>query len=95
MPPAASPLPPAQLSTLVLAEHKGGALQPNTLHTLTAARALGGPVTVLVAGQGIGPVAEAASRAEGVAGVLAADDPCLAHGLAEPTAALLAVVEQK
>lgn len=83
------------LSTLVLAEHKGGALQPNTLHTLTAARALGGPVTVLVAGHGIGPVAEAAAKAEGVSGVLTADDPSLAHGLAEPAAALLAAVEQR
>lgn len=90
------PLPTApQLSTLVLAEHKGGALQPNTLHVLTAARALGGPVTVLVAGHGIGPVAEAAAKAEGVSGVLTADDPCLAHGLAEPAAALLATVEQR
>lgn len=79
----------------MLAEHKGGALQPNTLHVLTAARALGGPVTVLVAGHGIGPVAEAAAKAEGVSGVLTADDPCLAHGLAEPAAALLATVEQR
>ncbi len=79
----------------MLAEHKGGALQPNTLHTLTAARALGGPVTVLVAGHGIGPVAEVAAKAEGVSSVLAADDPCLERGLAEPTAGLVAAVEQR
>ena len=84
-----------QLSTLVLAEHKSGVLQPNTLHTLTAARALGGPVTVLVAGHGIAAAAEAAAKAEGVASVLAADDPCLAHGLAEPAAALVVAVEQR
>lgn len=82
-----------QLSTLVLAEHKDGALQPNTLHALTAAKQLSGPVTVLVAGTSVGAAAEAAGQTEGVAGVLAADDPCLAHGLAEPIAALLAAVE--
>lgn len=50
---------------------------------------------MLVAGSGAGPVAEAASKAEGMAGVLAADDACLAHSLAEPTAALLAAVGSK
>ena len=84
-----------QISTLVLAEHKGGALQPNTLHTVTAAKQLGGPVTVLVAGDDIGAAAAAASQVEGVAGVLAAQDPCLARSLPEPTAALLAAVENK
>lgn len=84
-----------QLSTLVLAEHKSGALQPNTLHALTAANQLGGPITVLVAGDVVAAAAEAASRAVGVASVLAAEDPCLAHGLAEPTAALLAAVQAK
>ncbi|KAL4458179.1 hypothetical protein ABPG75_013044 [Micractinium tetrahymenae] len=85
------------LSTLVLAEHKGGALQPSTLHTVAAAAQLGGPLTLLVAGDAssAGAAAQAASRVAGVAAVLAAEDPCLAHGLAEPAAALLAAVERK
>jgi electron transfer flavoprotein alpha subunit len=78
------------LSTLVLAEQKAGVLHTNTLHAVTAARALGGPITVLVAGHGVGDAAAAAGRAAGVDAVLAADDACLARGLAEPVAALLA-----
>ncbi len=81
----------------MLGEHKGGALQPSTLHTVTAAAQLGGPVTVLVAGDAssAGAAAQAASHVAGVASVLAAADPCLAHGLAEPGAALLAAVGRK
>ncbi|KAL4435030.1 hypothetical protein ABPG77_003855 [Micractinium sp. CCAP 211/92] len=58
---------------------------------------LGGPVTVLVAGDAssAGAAAQAASHVAGVASVLAAEDPCLAHGLAEPDAALLAAVGRK
>jgi electron transfer flavoprotein alpha subunit len=86
-----------QLSILVLAEHKDGALLPNTLHTLTAAKQLGGPVTVLVAG-GVGSttaVAAAASKADGVTAVLTAEHSCLAHSLAEPAAGLLGAVQRR
>jgi electron transfer flavoprotein alpha subunit len=79
----------------VLAEHKSGQLQPNTLHTLTAAKQLGGRVTVLVAGDSPAEAAASASQAEGVSSVLTAEDPCLANGLAEPNAALLAAVQNK
>ena len=79
----------------MLAEHKGGQLQPNTLNTLTAARQMGGPVTMLVAGDRPAAAAAAASNAEGVASVLTAEDACLVHGLAEPYAALLAAVQAK
>ena len=37
---------------------------------------------------------QTAARVQGVAGVLTAQHECLAHGLAEPTAALLAAVQQ-
>ena len=37
-------------STLVVADHDDGALAPSTLGVITAAKAVGGPVTVLVAG---------------------------------------------
>jgi electron transfer flavoprotein alpha subunit len=55
-----------QLSSLVLAEQKAGALQPVTLNAVTVAKLLGGPVTVLVAGQHVGAAASAASKIEGV-----------------------------
>jgi len=38
---------------------------------------------------------QTAARAEGVAGVLTAEDGSLAHSLAEPTAALVAAVQRK
>lgn len=83
------------ISSLVLAEQNHGKLQPATLHAVTAAKQLGGPVTMLVAGKGIAEVASAASAVEGVEKVLVADDATLEHGLAEPTAALLAQVQTK
>ena len=55
-----------QISSLVLAEQKGGTLQPVTLNTVTAAKALGGPVTVLVAGHQAATAADSASKIEGV-----------------------------
>jgi electron transfer flavoprotein alpha subunit len=56
---------------------------------LTAARALGGSVDILVAGAGARPVAEAAARLAGVRKVLLADAPQLSHQLAEEVAALI------
>ncbi|RWR26119.1 electron transfer flavoprotein subunit alpha/FixB family protein, partial [Sinirhodobacter populi] len=66
---------------------QGGAVALDaTAKALTAAKSLG-PVTVLVAGQGVdaGPVA----ALDGVAKVLVADDAAYAHGLAEPLADLI------
>ena len=40
------------MSTLVIAEHEGGALRPHTYATITAASQLPGEITVLVAGEG-------------------------------------------
>jgi electron transfer flavoprotein alpha subunit len=62
-------------------------LKGATLNTITAALACGGDVHVLVAGHNAGPAAAAAAQVAGVAKVLLADAPGLAHGLAEPTAA--------
>ena len=55
-----------QLSSLVLAEQRHGKLQPSTLHAITAAKQLGGDVTVLVAGKGIDAAAHTVSAIEGV-----------------------------
>ena len=77
------------MTILVIAEHEGGALKAATLNTVTAASKIGGDVHVLVAGQGVGAVAEAASKIAGVAKVLSADAALYAHHLAEPLAALI------
>jgi electron transfer flavoprotein alpha subunit len=77
------------MTILLLAEHDGATLKDATHKALTAAAAMGGDVHVLVAGQGVSAAAEAAGKLSGVAKVLAADDASLAHGLAEPLAALV------
>jgi len=77
------------MSVLVLVEHDGKSFKDSTLATVTAAAQLG-EVHALVAGSGIGPVAEAAAKIPGVARVLAADAPHLSHDLAEEVAPLAA-----
>jgi electron transfer flavoprotein alpha subunit len=88
--PTSPPAPAPQLSSLVVAEQKQGALQPSTLHVVAAASALRGPISVLVAGHEVQAAADAVSGLQGVERVLLADDPSLAHCLAEPMAALIA-----
>ncbi|MGE5517226.1 MAG: electron transfer flavoprotein subunit alpha/FixB family protein [Bacteroidota bacterium] len=78
------------MTSLILAEHDGRALKAATLNTVTAAAQLGGPVHLLVAGEGVQAVAEAAAAIAGVAKVLVADDALYAHPLAEVLAPLLA-----
>ena len=77
------------MATLLLSEVAGGRLNEATARALTAALELGAPVDVLVAGESVGPAAEAAAKLQGVAKVLAADDALYSHGLAEPLAALI------
>nr|CAD7396510.1 unnamed protein product [Timema cristinae] len=60
-------------STLVIAEHNNEKLLPITQNALTAAKKLGGDITVLVAGSKCGSVAEQLSKASGVAKILVAD----------------------
>ena len=76
------------MSVLVIAEHDNTALKPATLNTVTAAVALG-DVTVLIAGAGCRPAADAAAAIDGVAKVLVADDAALGHGLPENLAPLV------
>ncbi|RAI45745.1 electron transfer flavoprotein subunit alpha/FixB family protein [Rhodoplanes roseus] len=77
------------MANLLVAEHDGGTLKDATAKALTAMRALGGDVHVLVVGQGAAGAAEAAAKLDGVAKVLVADDARYAHQTAEPVAALL------
>ena len=77
------------MKTLLLAKHENKKLLDATQKALTAARALGGDIDVLVAGKDCRSVAEEAAKLEGVTKVLLADDASLEHRLAEPTAALI------
>jgi electron transfer flavoprotein alpha subunit len=77
------------MTTLLLAEHDNKNLKDATNKALTAAKALGGDVHVLVAGHGARPVAEAAAKLDGVTKVLLADGAGYEHMLAEPVAALI------
>jgi len=66
---------PTSKQSQVIAEHAGAQLSPSTLSTITAAGQLqAGPVTVLVAGKGLDPVAKQVQQVPGVAKVLVADD---------------------
>ena len=77
------------MATLLVAEHINTVLKDATNKALTAARALGGEVHVLVAGKGCRPAAEAAAKLDGVAKVLLVDDALYEHMVAEPVAALI------
>ncbi|WP_367371507.1 electron transfer flavoprotein subunit alpha/FixB family protein [Pseudomonas lini] len=84
------------MTILVIAEHDNKVVAPATLNTVAAAVKIGGDIHVLVAGQGVGAVAEAAAKIAGVAKVLVADNAVYAHQLPENVAPLVAslVIEQ-
>ena len=77
------------MAVLLLAEHDNQSLDPRTARALTAARALGGDIDILVAGASCAAVAQAAQTLSGVSRVLLADAPALAEARAEPLAALI------
>jgi electron transfer flavoprotein alpha subunit len=74
---------------LVLVEHDGHEVKDATLAAVTAAAKLG-EVHLLVAGEGVAGVAEAAAKIAGVARVHVADGAAYAHGLAENVAPVAA-----
>jgi electron transfer flavoprotein alpha subunit len=77
------------MTTLLIAEHDNKVLKDVTAKALTAAKALGGDVHVLVAGKDCRAVADSAAKLDGVGKVLHADDAAYEHMLAEPVAALI------
>ncbi|SCY58687.1 electron transfer flavoprotein subunit alpha/FixB family protein [Microvirga guangxiensis] len=77
------------MTTLLIAEHDNTQLKDATHKALSAAKALGAPVHVLVAGSNAQAAAEAAAKLEGVEKVLLADAPAYEHMLAEPAADLI------
>ncbi|MDR3003396.1 MAG: FAD-binding protein [Acidovorax sp.] len=80
------------MTALVIAEHDNASLKGATLNTVTAAKACGGDVHVLVAGENAGAAAAAAAQIAGVSKVIHADGASLKDGLAENlTAQVLAV----
>lgn len=62
-------------STLVLVEHNHGKVTPITLNAVSAAQAVGGEVTALVAGGQVAEVAQQMASVGGVGKVLVAQDP--------------------
>ena len=77
------------MPTLLVAEHDNASLKDSAAKALTAVKALGAEVHVLVAGSGCKAAADAAAKLDGVGKVLLADAPLYDHMLAEPTAALI------
>jgi electron transfer flavoprotein alpha subunit len=77
------------MKALVWVEHDGTAVKDATLSAVTAAAKLG-EVHLLVAGEGVGAVAEAAAKIAGAGKVHVADDAVYAHALAENVAPLVA-----
>ncbi|HTN30246.1 MAG TPA: FAD-binding protein [Pseudomonas sp.] len=78
------------MATLVIAEHNNAALAAVTLNTVAAAAKIGGDIHVLVAGQNVAGVAEAAAKVAGVSKVLVADNAAYANLLPENVAPLVA-----
>jgi len=78
------------MSILVIAEHDNASVKGATFNTVTAAKAIGGDITVLVAGEGCAAAAEAAAKIDGVSKVLVADDAAYGHQLGENMGNLVA-----
>jgi len=78
------------MAVLVVAEHDNASVKDATNKVVTAAKAMGGDVDVLVAGSNAGAAAAAAAKIDGVRKVLHADGATLAKQLAEPMEALIA-----
>jgi electron transfer flavoprotein alpha subunit len=70
------------MNTLVWVEHDNASVKDATLSAVTAAAQLG-EVHMLVAGAGIGGIAEAAAKIAGVAKVVTLDDAAFEHALPE------------
>ncbi|MGH7009326.1 MAG: electron transfer flavoprotein subunit alpha/FixB family protein, partial [Caulobacteraceae bacterium] len=65
------------MAVLVFADHDNKTLKDNTHKTVTAAQALSKEIDLLVAGEGVGPVAAEAAKIAGVRKVLTAEREAL------------------
>ncbi len=77
------------MTILLIADHENGELKDTTAKTLTAAKAIGGDIDILVAGEGVDAAAKQAAALGGVRKVLTASSPALGQGLAEAYEALI------
>jgi electron transfer flavoprotein alpha subunit len=77
------------MATLVIADHDGAHLRDTTNKSITAALGLSSDVDVLVYGEGVKAVADAASRIAGVRKVLVAESADLKQDIAEDVSALI------
>ncbi len=77
------------MSILIIADHDNQNLNPATAKVLTAAKAIGGDIDILIAGKEPNGPAEAAAKLEGVRKVLVASAPQLEKQLAEEMSALI------
>jgi electron transfer flavoprotein alpha subunit len=77
------------MGILIIAEHDNHHLSARVLPVISAARQLGGQITLLVAGHQCHAVAEAARQVAGISRVLLAEAAHYEHGLAEELAPLL------
>jgi electron transfer flavoprotein alpha subunit len=71
------------MAVLIIADHGEGLLRDATHKTVTAAKAIGGEIDILVAGASNDGVAAAAAKIDGVRKVLTASSEALGQGLAE------------
>ncbi|BCS34113.1 electron transfer flavoprotein subunit alpha [Luteitalea sp. TBR-22] len=76
---------------LVIAEHNGGQVHRATWEAVAAAQALGQPVTIVVAGQGIAAIGASLAEAQ-VAGVVIAEHAGLADYTADGYVAALSAI---
>ena len=77
------------MSTLILAEHNNTEMNVATLNAVTAAQAIGGDITVLVAGKDCSAAAADVAKIDGVSVVKVVDSPEYENGLAENVAGLI------
>ena len=77
------------MGVLILAQHDNQTLDASTLHAVTAAKSLPGPLHVLVAGAECGAVAEAAAKIADIEKVIRVEHEAYANPVAEDLAPLL------
>lgn len=77
------------MAVLIYAKHDNASLNDVAPKTVTAAKALGGEIHMLVAGENCGAVAEAAAALDGVARVIHVEGAAYGHRLAEALTALI------
>jgi electron transfer flavoprotein alpha subunit len=77
------------MTVLIVAKHDNAHLNDATAKTVTAAKAIGGEIHMLVAGHDCAAVAEAAARLDGVGKVIHVEGEAYGHRLAEPLTELV------